>query len=131
PPIVQHFMQTEGWRSTYVGMGLFCLLAMLPLTFFYRRRSPNLAATASSGSPSQDGSKPHLLEIAASDPARPLGMSPAVLQGLLSIAGVACCVAMAMPQVHIVALCGDLGYGLARGAEMLALMLGLGIVSRL
>ena len=75
--------------------------------------------------------KKHIKEIAASDPARPLGMSPAALQRLLSVAGVACCVAMAMPQVHIVALCGDLGYGLARGAEMLALMLGLGIVSRL
>ena len=37
---------------------------------------------------------------------------------------------MSMPQVHIVAYCGDLGYGVARGAEMLSLMLGLGIVSR-
>jgi MFS family permease len=38
---------------------------------------------------------------------------------------------MSMPQVHIVAYCGDLGYGAARGAEMLSLMLGFGIVSRL
>jgi MFS family permease len=37
---------------------------------------------------------------------------------------------MAMPQVHIVAYCGDLGYGIARGAEMLSLMLGVGIISR-
>ena len=36
-----------------------------------------------------------------------------------------------MPQVHIVAYCNDLGYGVARGAEMLSLMLGLGIVSRI
>ena len=36
-----------------------------------------------------------------------------------------------MPQVHIVAYCGDLGFGPARGAEMLSLMLGFGIVSRL
>src|SRR5262249_36445094 len=36
-----------------------------------------------------------------------------------------------MPQVHIVAYCGDLGYGVARGAEMLSLMLGFGIISRL
>ena len=52
------------------------------------------------------------------------------LQVLLCIAGVACCVAMSMPQVHIVAYCGDLGYGVARGAEMLSLMLGFGIISR-
>jgi MFS family permease len=38
---------------------------------------------------------------------------------------------MAMPQVHIVAYCGDLGFGAARGAEMLSLMLGFGIASRL
>jgi MFS family permease len=50
---------------------------------------------------------------------------------LLSAAGIGCCVAMSMPQVHIVAYCGDLGYGAARGAEMLSLMLGCGIVSRL
>ena len=63
--------------------------------------------------------------------ARPLGFSPAALQGLLCVAGVACCVAMSMPQVHIVAYCGDLGFGFARGAEMLSLMLAAGIVSRL
>ena len=62
---------------------------------------------------------------------RPIGMSPAALQTLLCIAGVSCCVAMSMPQVHIVAYCGDLGFGAARGAEMLSLMLGFGIVSRL
>ena len=52
-------------------------------------------------------------------------------QALLVIAGLACCVAMAMPQVHIVAYCADLGYGVARGAEMLSLMLGFGIISRI
>lgn len=129
PPVVQHFMESEGWRATYVGMGVFCLLAMLPLALFYRRRPLNQSAAASTPVRSSDAR--HLREIAASDPARPLGLSPAALQGLLSVAGVACCVAMAMPQVHIVALCGDLGYGLARGAEMLALMLGMGIASRL
>jgi MFS family permease len=58
-------------------------------------------------------------------------MSSFALTVLLSIAGIACCVAMSMPQVHIVAYCGDLGYGAARGAQMLSLMLGFGIVSRL
>jgi MFS family permease len=60
-----------------------------------------------------------------------LGLSPNGLQALLAVAGVACCVAMSMPQVHIVAYCSDLGYGVARGAEMLSLMLGFGIVSRI
>ena len=60
-----------------------------------------------------------------------LGLTPTSLTALLCVAGTACCVAMSMPQVHIVAYCGDLGYGAARGAEMLSLMLACGIVSRL
>jgi MFS family permease len=67
----------------------------------------------------------------ASRPPPDLGISPRALQTLLVIAGLACCVAMSMPQVHIVAYCGDLGYGPAAGARMLSLMLGFGIVSRL
>jgi len=59
------------------------------------------------------------------------GISHSRLMVLLCIAGVMCCVAMSMPQVHIVAYCGDLGYGVARGAEMLTLMFGFGVVSRL
>ncbi len=60
-----------------------------------------------------------------------LGLSANALQTLLIIAGLACCVAMSMPQVHLVAYCSDLGYGPARGAQMLSLMLACGIVSRL
>ncbi len=60
-----------------------------------------------------------------------MGMTPDTVQALLCVAGVSCCVAMSMPQVHIVAYCGDLGFGAARGAEMLSLMLGMGVVSRL
>src|SRR5690606_36785409 len=80
PPIVQHFMQTQGWRTTFIGMGVFCLVAMLPLALFYRRRPQNLPAAAVV--PKQGKQAPHLREIAASNPERPLGMSPAALQGL-------------------------------------------------
>jgi MFS family permease len=60
-----------------------------------------------------------------------LDLSPRALQTLLVIAGLGCCVAMSMPQVHLVAYCGDLGYGAARGAQMLSVMLAFGVVSRL
>jgi len=60
-----------------------------------------------------------------------LRLSTNDLTVILSVASIACCVAMSMPQVHIVAYCGDLGYGVARGAQMLSLMLGFGIVSRI
>ena len=122
PPVMQHYIDSAGWRQTYIGMGLFCLAAMLPLALILRPRPP-LPAQSASG--------------AAAAPARAagsvstLGLSPGALQTLLCVAGVACCVAMSMPQVHIVAYCGDLGYGPARGAQMLSVMLGFGIVSRL
>jgi MFS family permease len=116
PPVVQHFIATAGWRATHVGIGLVCVATMLPLVAALRRRAP-VHETAHQGR-------------SAASPAA-LDLSPATLQGALAVAGVGCCVAMSMPQVHIVAYCGDLGYGVARGAEMLSLMLGCGIVRRI
>jgi MFS family permease len=118
PPVVQHFIQDAGWRRTYVGIGVFCVITMLALVLAMRRRAPRAVDSAGAA---------HGLSWSG----RPLGLSPMALQILLSIAGVACCVAMSMPQVHLVAYCADLGYGAARGAEMLSVMLGFGIVSRL
>lgn len=122
PPIAQHFIETVGWRQTYIGMGIFCGLAMAVLALFFRARPPVLAAVPSGMAASA---------APVRDMMRPFGFSMGTAQGLLCVAGVACCVAMAMPQVHIVAYCGDLGYGAARGAQMLSLMLGFGVVSRL
>ncbi len=119
PPIVQHFVTAYGWRQTYIGMGLFCCAAMLLLARGMRARAPALAPLTAAT----------LARAVPSD--RPFGLSMGQAQTLLCIAGTACCVAMAMPQVHIVAYCGDLGFGAARGAQMLSLMLGMGIVSRL
>ena len=118
PPVLQHYFDSVGWRQTYVGVGLFCFAVMLPLAFALRRRPPAIASAAFAGG-------------AAHGSAQPLGFSPATLQTILCVAGLACCVAMSMPQVHIVAYCGDLGFPAARGAEMLSVMLGFGIVSRL
>jgi len=118
PPLLQHFFDAVGWRTTFIGVGIFCLAAISLLAFALRRPAPHL------DSPEESVQGPPHTK-------RPLGFSPNALLALLSVAGVACCVAMAMPQVHIVAYCGDLGYAAARGAEMLSLMLGFGIVSRL
>jgi MFS family permease len=109
-------LEAGGWRSVYLAAALICALAIPPLALLLRRR-PSFAAMAA----------------APAGAARALaaGFSPAALQWLLALAGIGCCVAMSMPQVHIVAYCADLGYGVAVGAEMLALMLGAGVVSRL
>jgi MFS family permease len=118
PPLIQHLVETEGWRHAYFVAGAICLATMLPLALALRRRPPALDVAPGAARAAQ-----------WSD--RPLGYSPATLQWILFAAGIACCVAMSMPQVHIVAYCGDLGYGAARGAEMLSVMLAAGVVSRL
>jgi MFS family permease len=117
PPLVQYTIAAEGWRATQIGIGVMCVATMLPLVLALRRRAPLQDAERS--------------DAAAVTARGSLGVSSTGLMALLSVAGVACCVAMAMPQAHIVAYCGDLGYGPARGAEMLAMMMGFGIVSRL
>jgi nitrate/nitrite transporter NarK len=118
PPIVQHFVESVGWRQTYIGMGVFCAVTMPLLALAMRARPPALVAAEA--------------RLGAGTPTtRPFGLSMNAAQALLCVAGVACCVAMSMPQVHIVAYCGDLGYGAGNGARMLSLMLGAGIVSRL
>jgi MFS family permease len=118
PPIVQHFVEAYGWRQTYVGMGIAMGVTMALLALTMRRRPP-ITIHGASGAPSSETHN------------RPFGLQTAPALGLLMVAGLACCVAMSMPQVHIVAYCADLGYGPARGAEMLSLMLACGIVSRL
>jgi len=116
PLVINQTVPAFGWRHTYLVIGLFVGAIVLPLSLALRRRPAEhaLAAATAANAAAQAN----------------LGISTRALMNLLSIAGVACCVAMSMPQVHIVAYCSDLGYGVARGAEMLSLMLFLGIFSR-
>ncbi len=117
PPILQHAIETIGWRYAFMGLGVLCVVTMVPIAFFLRRKSP-----LDHGPAASSGAHAAVTALPAPKP---------VLQGLLVLAGIACCVAMSMPQVHLIAYCADLGYGPARGAEMLSLLLGLGVVSRL
>lgn len=113
PTVMPPLMKAEGWRFTYLAIGIFCLATMVPLVLMLRRGAP-IAAAGSAGS--------RLVQ--------PISLSPTALQVLLVIAGLGCCVAMSMPQVHIVAYCMDLGYGVAHGADMLSIMMAAGVVSR-
>ena len=117
PPVLQHWIDAYGWRAAFQGLGNLTLFTMLPLGLVLYR--PALV-DRSDGPALRGGRRP-----------RPLGFSGRSLQGLLCVAGVGCCAAMAMPQVHIVPLVLDLGFDAVHGARMLALMLGFGIVSRL
>ncbi|WP_243479423.1 MFS transporter [Orrella daihaiensis] len=119
-------ISAAGWRETYIVMGIVCSASLAVLAFFLRQRPPVAEQEASGSSNTATLNPPTPFPRT-----RPFGLSTRQAQTLLIIAGIACCVAMSMPQVHIVAYCVDLGYGPARGAEMLALMLGFGVVSRL
>ena len=117
PPIVQHLIETQGWRQNQIAIGFACLFTILPLLLLLRR--------------SLDTHQAEAADASATGARAALGLNPYALFALLAIGGISCCVAMSMPQVHIVAYCGDLGYGVARGAEMLSLMMGFGIISRI
>jgi MFS family permease len=116
PKLTDVLARHYDWRTTYLVVAAICLVGMLPACLVLQPRSPAHAGGAGAAAPHS---------------ARALGLSPNGLQLWLGIAGVGCCAAMAMPQVHIVAYCVDLGYGTARGAEMLSIMTVFGIVSRL
>jgi MFS family permease len=126
PPITQWGVEQIGWRHTYVAIGAFCMASMFPLAVWLHR-----GTGASKALRVESQQKLMRAQAGNAGADRPLGMAPQLLFFLLCVAGVACCVAMAMPQVHIVAYCSDLGYGVARGAQMLSIMLAFGVVSRL
>ncbi|WP_092116398.1 MFS transporter [Bradyrhizobium erythrophlei] len=116
PPLVNFGMQSVGWRTTHIAIGIFTAIAMALALVVLRLLMG--AATRRS-------------HVNAAPPRVDMRLSTNALTAILSLASISCCVAMSMPQVHIVAYCGDLGYGVARGAEMLSLMLGFGIISRI
>ena len=117
PALIVPVTQAAGWRSAQLATAAIVLVVALPLAMTLRARLP-AGATAAAAARAARGA-------AAS------GLSPRGLTALLAAAGVGCCVAMAMPQVHMVSYCVDLGFGPAVGARMLSLMLIGGIVSRL
>lgn len=110
-------LATQGWRAVYTILAILTLAVVIPLALILRRRLPNDAHIQA--------------EAVSSANAKSSGLPPTALACLLGLAGVGCCVAMSMPQVHIVSYCVDLGYGPAVGAEMLSLMLLGGVGSRL
>lgn len=117
PLALTGMLQDHGWRAVYTTMTVATLVLVIPLALFLRRKVTDSAHAAA--------------EAVSSANAKSSGLSPTALACLLGLAGVGCCVAMSMPQVHIVAYCVDLGYGPAVGTQMLAMMLMGGVCSRL
>lgn len=117
PPIIAWVMTDHGWRGAYLMLAVAALVVVLPGAQLLRRQI--------------DSASTERATQAAAAKATAAQLSPRVLQALLAVAGIGCCVAMSMPQVHIVALCIDRGFGAQAGAEMLSVMLVGGVASRL
>ncbi|WP_210092245.1 MFS transporter [Ruegeria sp. HKCCSP346] len=117
PTMLSGILARDGWQQVYLTLAVLTLVVVIPLSLLLRRRVPVEAHSTAAAS--------------AKINARSVGVSPRALQYILGLAGIGCCVAMSMPQVHIVSYCVGLGYGPAVGAEMLSLMLLGGVVSRI
>ncbi len=116
PTLLSGILQRDGWQQVYLTLAAITLAVVIPLSLLLRRQVPVEAHSTAAA--------------AARIRAQSVGLSPRALQYILGLAGIGCCVAMSMPQVHIVSYCVGLGYGPAVGAEMLSLMLLGGVVSR-
>ena len=116
PTVLESSVQGYGWQQTYWFVGLIVLVLALPLSLVLRKIPATNKSVAGSRNDWDQKDIP---------------VSPAWLIALLMVAIFCCCIAMSMPQVHMVAFCGDLGFGAATGAKMLSVMLAFGVVSRL
>jgi MFS family permease len=117
PLLLAGVLSDYGWRAAYTVLAIVPVVLIIPISLLLRPRIPEAATE-------------HANKMSFAN-ARSVRFSPRALQWMLGIAGIGCCIAMSMPQVHIVSYCTDLGYGPAIGAEMLSLMLMGGVVSRL
>ena len=117
PLLTKDLLLDHGWRTVYLVLALASIMIMAPLSLALKRKISN------------ETNK--LADSLSANKAKTIEFSPKTLQILLGLAGLGCCVAMSMPQVHIVAFCVDLGFGSTAVSQMLSFMLIGGIASRL
>jgi MFS family permease len=118
PFLFQISIDHVGWQRTMVGFAVIVVVVVAPIALFYLRLSPpttGVAATAAAGP-------------RAGTPV--LGLRPNTAMVLLAIAPFFCCIPMAMPTAHLVALCSDDGISPDHGALMLSMLLGVAFLSR-
>lgn len=116
PPLFEQAIARFGWRQAMVWYALAEILVVVPLAAIYFRAAPEIIHPAASA--------------AGPGRARVLGWPPNVVFAAMCAAAVLCCIPMAMPQGHLVALCSDLGISRSMGALMLSVLLGTAFFSR-
>lgn len=118
PPLFERAITAWGWRQTMLGFGVLVAATVVPLALIFLKRPPSPAEFASGSVPTGRAAT-HVL-----------GLPKNVTFWLLAAASFLCCIPMAMPQTHLIALCGDLGMLPATGALMLSLLLTCAFLSR-
>jgi MFS family permease len=117
PPLFERAISGFGWRHTMLCYALIEIVVIVPLAAIYFRHPPEdfhpAAALGGAGHQTQLFGLPRNLVFA-----------------MMCVAGILCCIPMAMPQGHLVAFCTDLGISRSIGALMLTVLLGTAFVSR-
>ena len=119
PFLIKDFLLEGDWRNAHLFIALICSIFIPILFYFIGNKSPNLKNDISIK-----------LETNNENQNLKLPISNKKFQILLMLAGIFCCIAMSMPQVHIVPLCIDNGFGLGVGTEILSFMLLAAVTSR-
>src|SRR3954469_19242848 len=116
PPVFDYAIAEYGWRDTMLMFAVFEVAVIVPIAIIVLKRPPEVLPPPA----------------ASAQVVRPtvLGWPPNVVFAMLAIAAFCCCLPMSMPQVHLVALCSDLGIKPTHGAAMLSLLLGTAFFSR-
>lgn len=119
PFLIKDFLLDGDWRNAHLFIAIVCSILIPILFYLLGNKKPKIDLNQNLSSRREDINSKVKLSI-----------SNKRVQVLLMFAGVFCCVAMSMPQVHIVPLCIDNGYGLAVGTEILSFMLFAAVASR-
>lgn len=119
PFLIKDFLLDGDWRNAHLFIAIVCSILIPILFYLLGNKKPKVDLNQNLSSRKEDINSKVKLSI-----------SNKRVQVLLMFAGVFCCVAMSMPQVHIVPLCIDNGYGLAVGTEILSFMLFAAVASR-
>ncbi len=124
PPVFGYVMGTIGWRDMYFWFGIFALCVMLPLCLVVRHRPPLFVPPDPAGGRARGDTQSTVRH------SEPPPLSNMAIQSSLCCAILGCCVAMALPLGHIVALVTDLGYPVMNAVEVLSTVLLASFVSR-
>lgn len=117
PFLFEPAIAAYGWQRAMLGFGVLVAVLIVPVASLMLRpppAQPDIKGTGAGGSGSD----------------RVLDLAPNAVFALLAIASFLCCVPMAMPSAHIIALCGDLGIGAKTGALMLSVLLVCAFMAR-